>query len=68
MQRDSGDLEEALDSLQTAANIASNLLGNHEDTTYSSYFLGLVQCDMGDLEEALDSLQKSSEHEIKCAW
>ena len=67
MQRDSGDLEEALDSLQTAANIASNLPGNHQDTAYSYYFLGLVQCDMGDLEEALDST-KSSKHEFKCAW
>ena len=38
----------------------SNLLGDHEDTAYSYFWLGSVQRDMGDLKRALDSLQKAT--------
>ena len=50
-----GNNEGALDSLQRAANMRSNLLGDHKDTASSYYRLGLVQRDMGDLKGALDS-------------
>ena len=59
MQRDMGDLKGAMDSLQRAANMRSNLLGDHEDTAASYHFLGLVQHGMGDSEGALQSLQKA---------
>ena len=51
MQRDIGDLKGALDSLQKAANMQSNLLGDHEDTACSNSLLSLVQRDIGDLKE-----------------
>ena len=59
MQRDTGDLEGALDSLQKAANMRSNLLGGHKDTASSYHELGVVQHGMGDLKGALESLQKA---------
>ena len=55
VQRDMGDLKLASASLQRAANMGSNLLGEHEDAAYSYFWLGLVQRDMGDLKGALNS-------------
>ncbi|CAH3194963.1 unnamed protein product [Porites evermanni] len=55
-----GDREGALDSFQRAANMRSNLLGDHKDTASSYYWLGQVQRDMGDLKGAMDSLQRAA--------
>ena len=65
VQRDMGDLEGAMDSLQTAANMRSRVLGDHEDTASSNHQLGLVQRDMGDLKRASDSLQKAEDMRTK---
>ena len=48
-----------MDSLQRAANMRSNLLGDHEDTADSFYWLGQVQREAGDLTTALESAQLS---------
>ena len=55
-----GDLKGAMDSLQRAANMRSNLLGDHEDPASAYYRLGQVQRDMGDLKGAMDSLQRAA--------
>ena len=54
-----GNLKGALDSLQKAANMRSNLLGDHEYTASSYHELGVVQHGMGDLEGALQSLHQA---------
>ena len=38
----------------------SNLLGDHEYTASSYYWLGQTQRDMGDLKGAMDSLQRAA--------
>ena len=58
-----GDLKGALDSLQRAVNMRSNLLGDHKETASSYYWLGLVQRDIGDLKGALDSLERATNME-----
>ena len=61
MQYGMGNMKGALDSLQRAAAMRSNMLGDHEDMASSKHILGIVQRDMGDLKETLESLEKSAE-------
>ena len=63
VQRDTGDLKGAMESLQSAVNIRLNLLGDHRDTALAYYKLGLVQLDMKDINGALDSLEKAAHME-----
>ena len=37
----------------------SSVLGGHQHTANTYYWLGLVQCDMGNLKGALGSLQRA---------
>ena len=55
-----GDMKGGLDSLQRAAAMGSNMLGDHEDLA-SGKPISFVQRDMGDLKEALESLEKSAD-------
>ena len=47
-------------AFQVAANIRSELLGEHEDTAFTHLWLGVVQLRMGAYHDALKSLQESS--------
>ena len=53
--------EKTLDSLQRAAHMTCDLLGDHEDTARNFHRLGLVQRYVGNLKEALDSLQRAAQ-------
>ena len=55
-----GDLKGAMDSLQRAANMRSSVLGDHQDTASSYYWLGQVQRDIRDIKGAIDSLQRAA--------
>ena len=54
-----GDLKGALKSLETAQELTSNLLDDHENTARTHCEVGRVQFEMGHLKAALDSLQKA---------
>ena len=47
-------------AFQVAANIRSELLGEHEDTAFTHLWLGVVQLRMGAYHDALKSLEESS--------
>jgi len=53
-----GDFESAVKAFQTASDMKSTLLGDHQDTAKSYHRLGQAQSNMGDLNETLESLQK----------
>ena len=55
-----GDNKSAVEALQEASRIRSNLLGDHEDTARGYHSLGVAQYNLGDLDGALESLQTAS--------
>ncbi|KAJ7348197.1 hypothetical protein OS493_039619 [Desmophyllum pertusum] len=56
-----GNYPSAIEALQKASDVRSNLLGDHKDTAQSYHWLGKAKHNKRDLDGALESLQKASQ-------